>query len=52
MPSGSTIRSKVEVTIREVAEKSNYHTTGLDVDLNGVRALISLRLIDIALPCI
>ena len=33
-------------TIREVAEKSNYHVLGLDVDLNIVRALISLRPID------
>jgi len=38
--SGSTIRSKVEVTIREVAEKSNYHVLDLDVDLNVIRALI------------
>jgi len=44
--SSSTIRSKVEVTIREVAEKANYHVLGLDVDSNGVRALISLRPID------
>ena len=44
--STSAIRSKVEVTIREVAEKSNYHVLGLDVDSNGVRALISLRPID------
>ena len=44
--SSSTIRSKVEVTIREVAEKSNYHVLGLDMDSNGVRALISLRPID------
>jgi len=44
--SSSTIRSKVEITIREAAEKSNYHVLGLDVDSNGVRALISLRPID------
>jgi len=44
--STSAIRSKVEVTIREVAEKSNYHVLGLDVDSNVLRALISLRPID------
>ncbi len=42
----SAICSKIEATIREVAEKSNYHVLGLDVDLNVVRALISLRPID------
>jgi putative transposase len=44
--SSSMVRSKVESTIREVAEKWNYHLLGLDVDANVVRTLISLRPVD------
>ncbi len=42
----SAIRSKVEATVHEVAERSDFHVLGLEVDSSVVRALISLRPID------